>query len=395
VEANACYIINQKPKHMKNILTLAAVLGLATLAHSQISTPPGGGSQRSVVRQYLGAIPYVEITYNSPAVTGPNGQSRKGKIWGELVPYGLNNLGFGISTADNPSPWRGGADMNTTIEFSHDVTVQGEPIKAGKYGFHLIPAETGPWTLIFSSDNNHWGSYFYQAKNDVLRVETTPQPSAFTEYLTYEFINRKETTATVALKWEELMIPFTIAVPNSKQIHLAQIESEMNNNIGFNYKNLIAGANYALSIGENEKALTWANKAINEPFFGRKTFESLSTKAAVLNAMGRSAEYQALMDEAVKMPGTSVNAIHQYGRQLIAQGKKEEALKIFKHNAQVNKGMWPVNYGLARGYSAVGNYKEAVKYLELALKDVPAGDTVNPPVMKANIEKLKRGEDIN
>jgi hypothetical protein len=26
---------------------------------------------------------------------------------------------------------------------------------------------------------------------------------------------------------------------------------------------------------------------------------------------------------------------------------------------------------------------------------VPAGDTVNPPAIQANIEKLKRGENIN
>ena len=35
------------------------------------------------------------------------------------------------------------------ITFSHDVLVQGEELKAGKYGLHLIVEETGPWTWIF------------------------------------------------------------------------------------------------------------------------------------------------------------------------------------------------------------------------------------------------------
>lgn len=87
---------NQTINMKKSLLTLSGVLvGIMVIA--QISTPPGGGSQRSMVRQYLGAVPYVEINYNSPAVIAPNGQSRKGQIWGQLVPYGMQNLQFGIS----------------------------------------------------------------------------------------------------------------------------------------------------------------------------------------------------------------------------------------------------------------------------------------------------------
>jgi hypothetical protein len=219
---------------MKNFLLTLAGLMVGVLSFAQISTPPGGGSQRSVVRQYLGAVPFIEISYNSPSVTGPNGQSRKGQIWGGLVPYGLQDLQFGLSTAQNPSPWRAGADQNTTIEFSHDVTVNEKPLKAGKYGFHVIPKESGDWTLIFSRDNNHWGSFFYRAENDELRVDATSAVSEFTENLTYDFTNRKTTSVTVQLKWEEKVIPFEVNVPNSPKIHLAQIESELNNQIGFN-----------------------------------------------------------------------------------------------------------------------------------------------------------------
>ncbi len=49
----------------------------------------------------------------------PNGQDRKGHIWGELVPYGLNDPdGYGTSLA---SPWRTGSNEITSVTFSNDV----------------------------------------------------------------------------------------------------------------------------------------------------------------------------------------------------------------------------------------------------------------------------------
>ena len=65
---------------MKKILLSASVILMCGLAMAQISTPPEGGNQKSVVRQYIGVFPYVEVIYNSPDMTGPNGPSRKGQI---------------------------------------------------------------------------------------------------------------------------------------------------------------------------------------------------------------------------------------------------------------------------------------------------------------------------
>lgn len=380
---------------MKKILLFATGLMIGLISFAQLSTPPGGGNQKSVVKQYIGALPYVEVVYNSPDVTGPNGQSRKGQIWGQLVPYGFNALGFGLSTADNPSPWRAGANQNTTIEFSHDMTVEGKAIKAGKYGFHIAPAESGPWTLIFSKDNNHWGSFFYKEENDALRVEVEVVDGDFTEWLTFDFIDRQPNSATLALKWEEKAIPFKIEVPNNTELHVAAVQSQLNNNLSFTWTNYQGAANWAMGAGQLDKALEWADQAISAPFIGQKNFGTMQTKANVLNAMGKSDEALAVMKEAVELPGATAFALHAYGRQLIAAGKKKEALDIFKKNHKDNKGAWPTSYGLARGYSAVGNYKSALKYLKIAKTNVPAGDTINPPVIDQNIAKLEKGEDIN
>lgn len=71
--------------------------------------------------------------------------------------------------APNGKQWRFGANEAAEITFYKDMTVAGKKIKAGTYTLSAIPGET-EWTLIFSSDLNVWGSYFYNEANDVARV---------------------------------------------------------------------------------------------------------------------------------------------------------------------------------------------------------------------------------
>src|SRR5690242_19080934 len=111
---------------MRKILYLTTLLFISIAGMSQpIATPPSGGNQKSRVTQWIGPVE-VSITYNSPDVTAPDGKSRKGHIWGELVHYGYIDQGFGSSKA---APWRAGANEKTTISFSHDVKIQGKDLK--------------------------------------------------------------------------------------------------------------------------------------------------------------------------------------------------------------------------------------------------------------------------
>ncbi|MEM9328768.1 MAG: DUF2911 domain-containing protein [Bacteroidota bacterium] len=369
---------------------VVGMLFFAQVVHAQLSLPPNGGNERSVVRQYMGSVAYVEIDYRSPDVAG-----REGQIWGTVVPYGLNGFGFGKSSQDNPSPWRAGANENTTIEFSHDMTVQGQPIAAGKYGFHIITQETGPWTLIFTNETNAWGSFYYTPDDEVLRTEANPEESDFREYLTYEFVARKGDTTTVALIWENKKLPFTIAVPQNNEFMLAQVESELTGQLGFQWNNLSQAANWASGAGFHEHAISWADAALSAPFIGQRNFNTLQTKATVLFAQEKTDEAVEVMGEAIKEPAATAFQIHAYGRQLIGIGQQDKAIEVFKYNHERFEGAWPTNYGLARGYSALGEYKVALKHLKVALENVPENDAVNPPVIEANIKKLENKEDIN
>src|SRR5688572_25446295 len=121
-------------------LALLVAAGLAALPaaaqFSGVTLPPDGDNQKSSVTQHIGLVK-VTIGYSSPDVHAPNGTDRTGKIWGELVPWGMANLGFG--TCGDQCPWRGGANENTVFTTTHDVQVQGQPLPAGSYGLHFIP----------------------------------------------------------------------------------------------------------------------------------------------------------------------------------------------------------------------------------------------------------------
>ena len=374
------------------ITSLCLLLFMTSLSlQAQLSTPPSGNNQKSVVTQYIGSLAKVTIDYNSPDVTAPNGDSRKGKIWGQLVPYGLAANNFGTA---KEMPWRAGANENTVITFSHDVEVQGKALAAGTYGFHIIPQENGPWTLIFSKNTTSWGSYFYDEKEDALRVETTPETAPYHEWLSYEFIDRQPASTTVALFWDELMIPFTIEVPEISELYLSKMEEDLRGSLGFSWQNLVQAANYAVQSGADlDQALAWANAAVSAPFVGQPNYTTLATQAQVLQAMGKEAEAIASMQQAIEHPSASSNQIHGYGRQLITQGKKEKAMEVFTFNYEKFNGAWPTEVGMARAYSAMGEYEKALKHAQKAVEQAP--DQLNKDALVEAVEKLKKKEDIN
>lgn len=382
-----------KNRLMFSRITLLCLLVLASYfpLHAQLTAPPSGNNQKSVVTQYIGGLAHVTVIYRSPDVTAPNGDSRRGKIWGQLVPYGMAPNNFG--TAES-IPWRAGANENTVIKFSHDVQVQGKLLAAGAYGLHIIPREHEPWTLIFSNNTSSWGSYYYNASEDALRVETTPKAAPYHEWLSYEFVDRGPESATVALFWDELMVPFTIEVPDMNKLYLAQMQDELRGSAGFSWQNLVQAANFAMQSGaDTRQALEWAEAAVSAPFIGQPNFTTLSTKAQALMANGKSEEALATLQEAIEHPTASPTQIHSMGRQLIAQGMKEKAMEVFKYNYEKFDGAWPTEVGMARGYSAIGQYDQALKHAQKAVDQAP--DQLNKNSMAQAIERLKKKEDIN
>ena len=127
----------------------------------------------------------VDVTYGAPAV-------KERVIWGGLVPY--------------EKVWRGGANEATTIEFSTDVNIEGQNLKAGKYSLFFIPGET-EWTCIFNKKLDQWGAYEYSEDDDVLRFTVQPKMNeGMQERLTYSIHDMKMDMGYVKLSWEKMRL---------------------------------------------------------------------------------------------------------------------------------------------------------------------------------------------
>src|SRR2546423_2296249 len=374
----------------KRFLAAAAVALCALGAFAQgITLPPSGGNQRQTVIQQIGPVK-VSVDYSSPHVHSPQGEDRKGKIWGTLVPYGLTNLGFGTC---KECPWRGGANENTVFTTSADIVVQGQKLPAGSYALFYI-ADPNEWTAIFSKNHTSWGSFFYEPSEDVLRVKVKPVKSEYREVLTYDFTERKGDAATLAMKWEELSAPLQITVPNATDLYIAEIGNELRSSPGFTYENWLGAAQYAIGAKRPAEALQWAEAAAHAPQgIGRENFQTLMTLATAQELAGKTADATATREKAMSHATATATDLHLYARQLLAQKKKDDAIRIWEMNAQRFPNAWPVNVGLARANSAKGNYAEALKYAKSALAQAP--DEGNKKNLEGAIKKLEAGQDIN
>ena len=367
---------------MKKYLFFAGVLFISFISNAQLTVAPNGGNKKASVSERIG-ITDVTITYDRPHVNG-----REGKIWGQLIHEGFTDLGFGTSKV---APWRAGANECTTISFSNDVKIEGNNLPAGKYGFFIAYGPTES-TLIFSKNSTAWGSFFYNENEDALRVKVKPAALDKTvEWLKYEFTNQTENTATIALEWENLMIPFKVEV-DYINTQLSSFRKELQGEKGFKADAWQQAAQFCVDNNVNlQEGLTWAEYAVNGQFIGEKNFQTLSTKAQILSRLNRQTEADAVMKEA--LPLGDMNELHAYGRQLQQQKHSKEAYDVFKMNYDKNPNTFTTNMGMARANSALGNYKEALKYAQAALPLAP--DPPNKTNVESMIEKLKAGKDIN
>lgn len=369
---------------MKKVtLLLFTLLFLSAWSFSQIplTVLPSGGNKKASVTEQIG-LTNVSIQYNRPGVKG-----REGKIWGQLVHTGFTDQGFGSSKA---APWRAGANENTIFDFSRPVKIDGQSLPAGKYGFFIAygPEES---TLIFSKNATSWGSYFYDDKEDALRIKVKPQTlDKSVEWLKYEFSNETENSATVALQWEKLSFPFKIEVDYIND-QLASFRQELRTEKGFIWESWNQAAQWCLQRNVNlEQALLWADSATSTNFGGDKSFGAWSVKAQLLEKLGRSGEAAEVIKSSLVFAG--MNELHQYGRLLLQQKKPKEALEVFQANYKKYPNTFTTLIGLMRGYSANGDYKNALKYGNQALPLSPANQKAG---VEGMVQKLKEGKDIN
>ena len=364
---------------MKKIMFAITSLVIATSITAQMDLPPSAGNPRATLTEEVG-ITSITIKYSRPDVN-----KREGKIWGDgnLVTYGFTSPSLIINT--NTQPWRAGANENTTITFEHDVKVEGKDLKAGTYGLSMaVWADKA--TIIFSNQTGAWGSFYYDAKNDALRVDVKPVAlDKSVEYLKYEFIEHKEKYCVIALQWEKLSIPFKIEV-DVDNIVIAKLREEVTGQKGFNALNLVSAAQYCLGKNINlEEALAWSQRAA-----GTKSFGILNNLATAYTKLNRLPQADSAINEALLL--AIPNQYMTAGRAMINAKRLDRALEIFNANQKKNGDVYAVNAGFMSYYSAKGDFKKALEYANKALAQAP--EPARQTII-GFIAKLKEGKDIN
>ena len=350
-------------RHLVNLLGLVVLLAttLAFGQSTQLNLPRD--SQRASVTQRIG-ITDITVNYHRPLVKGRT-------IWGKVVPYG--------------QVWRAGANENTTITFTDAVSVEGQKLEKGTYGLHMIPNQD-QWIIAFSKINTAWGSFSYKESEDALRVTVKPQAAELQEALLYEIDQPTENSAVITMRWEKVAVPVKVSVDTNSIVE-ASLQKQLRGLSQYTWDGWDDAANYLLAHKYDlDEAAEWENRSIgSEP-----RFENYMTQSKILDAQGKTAEAKAAHDRAVAV-ATPIQ-LHQYAFQLKGEKKDNEAYAVWRKNFKDHPEFWFTHSGMARVYSAQGDFDNAVKEMKLAETSAPEQNKV---FIDAAIKRLENKDDIN
>jgi hypothetical protein len=255
------------------VVAVIAVICLSSAANSQQKVLQL--SQAASVTQTVG-LTDITVTYHRPGVKGRD-------IWGKLEAY--------------DKVWRAGANEATTVNFSDDVTIAGQQLKAGTYSFFVTPRQ-GDWTVIFNSQSKQWGAYSYDSTKDVLKFSMKPEVIPNEEWLSYSFSDLTISSVKLVLRWEKIALPITIETGTD-----AKIASANNAAVTAAWQQLNSYARYCIDSKTNwDKGMDAVERsiAINE------NAGNLRTKAELLAQSGKAKEAIAVAENAIKI-GKSAN----------------------------------------------------------------------------------------
>ena len=344
---------------MKKLLFTILILVSGLLSHAQqreLTVPEA--SQFATVTQRIG-LTDITINYHCPLMKGRT-------IWGDLVPY--------------DQVWRAGANENTVITFSTDVKVEGYPLAAGSYGLHMIPGER-QWIIIFSKNNAAWGSFFYNDKEDALRVSVKPKTVEMQEWLSYTFFSPQPQSVMAMMTWEKLAVPFSITV-DVPEIVVQHMRKELTNINGFFWQGYNQAANYCIDHKTHlDEASAWIDKSIGI----QKTFANLNTKAKLTALKGRTAEADSIKKEAMVI--ANEEQLNTYGYELLGQGKVKDAVEVFRMIVKRYPASWNAYDSYAESLEKSGNNKEAIVNYKTALAKAPEGQKKR---IQTTITKLEK-----
>ena len=176
----------------------------AFVSQAQITAPQP--SPTAKVEQVVG-LTDVTLEYSRPSLRGRS-------AFGELVPFGQT--------------WRTGANANTKITFSTDVTIDGKKLAKGTYALYTVP-NANAWDVIFYSDVTNWGTPEKWDESKVA-LKTSAKTMALAnkvETFTIDFSDLADFTyGHLNILWDKTAVAVKIEVPTD-ELTVASIQKVM------------------------------------------------------------------------------------------------------------------------------------------------------------------------
>ena len=222
---------------MKKVIVLLAFIIANFAIEAQVKTPQP--SPKATVEQIVG-LTTVDVVYSRPSTKGRT-------IFGDLVPFG--------------KVWRTGANENTIITFSDDVSIDGKTLAKGKYALFTLP-KADNWEIIFYKSTDNWGNPEEWKESDVaLRANAKPTMiDRKVETFTIGINNVTNDAADLEISWEKTFVALKFEVPTQKTA-IASINKALAGPTAGDY---FSSAQYFLqSNGDLNKALDYINKAVS------------------------------------------------------------------------------------------------------------------------------------
>ena len=263
----------------------------------KITTPQP--SPKATVEQRVG-LTDVSVEYSRPGVRGRT-------IFGDLVPFGKT--------------WRTGANSNTKVTFSSDVSIDGQTLKAGSYGLYTVPNENS-WEIMFyaESDNSgvprDWDDTKVVAKTSV-EVYSMPMN---VETFTITFDDVSSTSAVIGLLWEKTYVGIKFEVPTDKLVS-ETIDAVMaaSPEAGDYYNAAIYYRQQDLDI---KKANEWMEKAMS--LTEKPAFWQLRQQSLIYAKMGDTEKAIAVAEKSLELSKAAGNEAYvKMNTQSLAEWKTE------------------------------------------------------------------------
>lgn len=244
---------------MKNIYSttmIAVALMISVAVTAQVKTP--AASPAAKVMQTVG-LTDVTLEYSRPSVKGRT-------IFGDLVEYG--------------KLWRTGANKNSTITFSDNVTVGGKELAKGTYAIFTTPGKTS-WKVDFYTDTENWGTpQPYDETKVAASLTVAPMNMGFSvENFSMSIEDLTDNGAVLMIMWDDTAVGVPFTVPTDVTV-MANIESVLNGPTASDY--FAAGRYYKDSGKDLNKALEYINKSLE---MGTEKFWMLRQKALTQAAL--------------------------------------------------------------------------------------------------------------